>query len=109
VWGILLVVGVAFTALVEQSPTWRTWVGVAFGIGVALIVDEIALLVELKDVYWSEAGDVSIAVGILMIDIGGSVLALTRSPPQRRPSGFRIDIDRVGSKMPASKEALPGG
>jgi hypothetical protein len=79
-WGILLVVGVAFTGLVERSAGWRSWMGIGFGIGLALIVDEIALLVELKDVYWSGPGEVSVAVGILIVGVAGSALALTRSP-----------------------------
>lgn len=79
-WGILLVVGVAFTGLVERSAGWRAWMGVGFGIGLALIVDEIALLVELKDVYWSGAGEASVAVGILIVGVVGSALALTRAP-----------------------------
>lgn len=72
--------GVAFTGLVERSAGWRSWMGVGFGIGLALIVDEIALLVELKDVYWSGAGEVSVAVGILVTGLVGSALALTRAP-----------------------------
>lgn len=85
-WGILLVVGVAISGLVERSPAWRVWMGVAFGIGLALIVDEVALLVELKDVYWSGAGEVSVAVGIILVGIGGSLLALTRSPHKDDPA-----------------------
>jgi hypothetical protein len=84
-WGILLVVAVAFTGLVERSATWRTWMGVAFGIGLALIIDEIALLVELKNVYWTGAGEVSVAVGVILVGVGGSVLALTRSPHKDNP------------------------
>jgi hypothetical protein len=78
-WGILIVATVAFLGLVERSPTWRTWMGAAFGIGLALVIDEIALLVELKDVYWSGAGEVSIGVAVLVIGVVGSVLALTRA------------------------------
>jgi hypothetical protein len=79
-WGILLVTGVAFTGLVERSAGWRSWMGVAFGIGTALIVDEIALLIELKDVYWTGFGEVSVAAGILLVGLCGSALALTRAP-----------------------------
>jgi hypothetical protein len=53
--------------------------GLVFGFGLALIIDEIALLVELKDVYWSGAGWVSVGVGIIFISVVGSVLAMTRS------------------------------
>jgi nucleotide-binding universal stress UspA family protein len=40
----------------------REWLAVPFGIGVALTVDEWALLLELADVYWSEEGIVSLQV-----------------------------------------------
>jgi hypothetical protein len=79
-WGILLVIVVAFLGLVERAPTWRTVMGLAFGIGLALIIDELALLIDLKDVYWSGAGGVSIAVALVLIGAAGGVLALTRAP-----------------------------
>jgi hypothetical protein len=78
-WGILLVSLVGTAGLVERSPAWRIWMGLVFGFGLALIIDEIALLVELKDVYWTGAGMVSVGVGILVIAVMGSVLAMTRS------------------------------
>jgi nucleotide-binding universal stress UspA family protein len=40
----------------------REWLAVPFGIGVALTLDEWALLLELADVYWSEEGIVSLQV-----------------------------------------------
>ena len=79
-WGILLVTVVAFLGLVERSPRWRTVMGLMFGIGLALIVDELALLIDLKDVYWSGAGGVSIAVALVLIAVAGGLLALTRAP-----------------------------
>jgi len=79
-WGILILVIVAFLGLVERSPTWRTAMGLAFGIGLALIVDELALLIDLKDVYWTGAGGVSFAVALVLIAVAGGLLALTRAP-----------------------------
>jgi hypothetical protein len=38
----------------------REWLAVPFGVGVALTLDEWALLLELSDVYWSEEGIVSL-------------------------------------------------
>src|SRR3984957_8796002 len=35
-YGILLILGVAFCGLVERSPRWHAWMGLAFGIGLAL-------------------------------------------------------------------------
>src|SRR5690349_4028924 len=80
-WGILLMTGVAASGLVERSTGWRAWMGFALGVGLALVVDEIALLVELKDVYWSGAGAASVGAGVILIGIVGSVLVLTRSEP----------------------------
>ncbi len=44
----------------------------AYGAGLALIVDEFALLLDLKDVYWAKQGRISVDLGI-----GGSALAGT--------------------------------
>jgi hypothetical protein len=53
--------------------------GLALGIGLALVVDEIALLVALKDVYWTGNGWSSVAVAVVLISIVGTVLVFTRS------------------------------
>jgi hypothetical protein len=78
VWGILLLVGVAIFGLVDRSPRARKWMGLALGIGLALIVDEVALLIELRDVYWTGFGAVSIGAALIIIGVTGSALALTR-------------------------------
>jgi hypothetical protein len=52
-YGILLLALVALCGLTERSERWHAWMGLAFGIGLALVVDEAAELVELKDVYWT--------------------------------------------------------
>jgi hypothetical protein len=80
VWGILLLVGVAIFGLVDRSPRARTWMGVALGVGLALVVDETALLIELRDVYWTGFGAVSVGVAVIIIGVAGSALALTRPP-----------------------------
>jgi hypothetical protein len=78
-WGILIVVLVAIFGLVDRSPRVRSLMGAALGVGLALIVDEIALLLTLEDVYWSSVGWVSVAVAVVLIGIVGTVLTLTRS------------------------------
>jgi hypothetical protein len=47
-------------------------VAVAYGAGLALIVDEFALLLDLKDVYWAKQGRISVDLAV-----GGSSLAGT--------------------------------
>ena len=78
-WGILLLIIVASAGLIERSPAWHSWMGLASGIGLALVIDEAALLIELKDVYWDNAGGISIAIALILIGLAGSLLALTRA------------------------------
>jgi nucleotide-binding universal stress UspA family protein len=56
----------------------REWLAVPFGAGVALTLDEWALLLELSDVYWSEEGIVS-----LQMMLGTTALLATLTLVQR--------------------------
>ncbi|HZL53995.1 MAG TPA: hypothetical protein VFC22_00060 [Solirubrobacteraceae bacterium] len=80
IWGILLLISVAIFGLVDRSPRVRSLLGLVFGIALALVVDEAALLIELKNVYWSGFGAVSVAIALILIGAAGSALVLTRSP-----------------------------
>ena len=63
VWGILLLLAVAYVWLLEVG-VGSSWVAsltaVLFGIGAALTLDEFALFLNLRDVYWETQGRVSI-------------------------------------------------
>ncbi|QMU69639.1 hypothetical protein [Streptacidiphilus sp. P02-A3a] len=87
VWGILLLMIVGACGLVERTARWRTWMGLAYGVGLALVIDEAASLIDLKDVYWDRAGGTSIAIALLIIGVAGSALALTHrdSAPSTDP------------------------
>jgi len=50
-----------------------------FGVGVALTLDEFALILHLEDVYWSEKGRVS--VDAVVVVVGASALTLVLGPP----------------------------
>jgi nucleotide-binding universal stress UspA family protein len=56
----------------------REWLAVPFGVGVALTLDEWALLLELADVYWSEEGIVS-----LQVTLGTTALLATLTLARR--------------------------
>jgi hypothetical protein len=43
--------------------------------GLALVVDEFALLLDLKDVYWARQGRISVDVGVGGIALAGSYFA----------------------------------
>jgi hypothetical protein len=61
VWGILLIMSMGYIGLaVHPDSPWIEFTGIAFGIGMGLTLDEFALWLNLKDVYWSEQGRQSI-------------------------------------------------
>jgi hypothetical protein len=86
-WGILLIFAVAIFGLVDRSPRTRTWMGVALGIGMGLVIDEAALLITLKDVYWHTQGWISVAIAVILISVVGTVLAFTRSGKYQEADG----------------------
>ncbi|MET9499052.1 hypothetical protein [Streptomyces sp. NPDC006552] len=90
VWGILLLIVVGAAGLGERSARARAWMGLAYGVGLALVIDEAALLISLEDVYWDTEGGLSIAIAIAVIAVAGSILALTRG---RRASRADEDAD----------------
>jgi hypothetical protein len=75
-WGIGLVAGVGAVA-VHGSDQQRKHPAVAlsYGSGLALIVDEFALLLDLKDVYWAQQGRISVDLGIGGSAVVGSYFA----------------------------------
>jgi hypothetical protein len=75
-WGILLL-GTSGGAALSIPPSHESTTSLAsmYGVGTALIVDEFALLLDLKDVYWAKQGRLSIDVGVGVISVLGSYLA----------------------------------
>jgi hypothetical protein len=88
VWGIVLVAGVAAAAMGDHGPKVRALLGVLYGVGMALIIDEAALLVSLEDVYWDTWGATSVALALIVIGGVGATLAGTR-PDHRRSDRAR--------------------
>lgn len=61
VWGILLLLSMGYAGIATDLGTpGREMVAVAFGIGMGLTMDEFALWLNLKDVYWQQKGRQSI-------------------------------------------------
>ena len=87
VWGIcaLLFFGYIGVGLDPDSP-WREIVAVFFGIGMGLTLDEFALWLNLRDVYWEKEGRRSIDA--VMVAAGIALLLLV---------GFRGWVDAADS------------
>jgi hypothetical protein len=86
VFGVVLmgIGGIAQLAVPQQSLTWRSIPACVFGVGTALVLDEFALILHLRDVYWSNEGRLSIdavfvALGVTaLLLIGVSPVGVTR-------------------------------
>jgi hypothetical protein len=98
VWGILLLLifGWIGIAIAPDSP-WREICAVFFGIGAGLTMDEFALWLNLKDVYWEQQGRRSIDAVIVTAALAGLLLV-----------GFRGWVD-AASSVEESVFAFAGG
>jgi hypothetical protein len=73
VWGIGLLLIVGYVQIIfRPGRRGRAVSAVMFGIAEALILDEFALLLNLKDVYWQSQGKES----VIAVAIAGSLLLL---------------------------------
>jgi hypothetical protein len=75
VWGVglVLVGGAAEFAAAPDWP-WSAMPAVVFGAGAALLLDEFALVIYMRDVYWSEEGRRSIDATVVMIVLLGMLV-----------------------------------
>jgi hypothetical protein len=74
--GIGMVSGVGGIAVHgENARSRHPAVALAYGTGLALIVDEFALLLDLRDVYWAKQGRISVDLGIGASSLAGTYFA----------------------------------
>ena len=108
-WGIAMLSGVGGVAVRgEERHRRHPAVAVTYGAGLALIVDEFALLLDLKDVYWAKQGRTSIDVGVGGIAVAGSYFAalpvLRRLQREQRP-GLTTEAAAPSGETAPSHEA----
>jgi hypothetical protein len=70
---LVLVAGMLEIAL-QPGESGRELFAVIFGVGAAFILDEFALSVHLRDVYWTSAGRHSIEVSLMWVLLGALLL-----------------------------------
>jgi hypothetical protein len=87
-WGIGMLTAVGGVAVAGCERKRRhPLTGIVYGSGLALIIDEFALLLDLKDVYWARQGRVSVDLGVGVVALGGTGLSI-------RPILSRLARDR---------------
>ena len=75
--GILIAFGSGAVALVTDNRRVETALAVPFGAGIGLTFDEAALLLDLRDVYWTREGILSVQVSLGLAGmLGGTIIAL---------------------------------
>jgi hypothetical protein len=75
--GILIAFGSGALALLTESSKLEARLAIPFGAGIGLTFDEAALLLDLRDVYWTREGILSVQVSFgLAATLGGTILAL---------------------------------
>jgi hypothetical protein len=81
VFGVVLMGagGIAELAAPVSSLAWRSGPAAVFGIGMALVLDEFALILHLRDVYWSNEGRLSIDA--VFVATGVTALLLIGASP----------------------------
>jgi hypothetical protein len=98
-WGIGMLAGVGAIAVRGDEELRRhPATALAYGAGLALIVDEFALLLDLRDVYWAKQGRVSVDVAITGSSLVGSYFAAL---PVIREVTKRRRADRREGENPA--------
>ena len=98
----MLVGGVTGIVAPGGSLNWRAGAAALFGLGAALVLDEFALILHLKDVYWSSDGRLSVeavfvAVGITVLLLLGVVPSIVPTPGDRHASTAEAVIGLVFS------------
>jgi hypothetical protein len=75
VWGIVLVLLTGFVNFATQPASpWSEFLAAGFGIGAGFTLDEFALWIYLRDVYWTEEGRSSFDAVVVAALIGGLIV-----------------------------------
>jgi hypothetical protein len=79
-----------------------------FGVGVALVLDESALLLELDDVYWTEEGVLSVQIAFAAIALLSALAYLIRMLRHSEGSDAESDWEQA-AKAWDDLQMIPGG
>jgi hypothetical protein len=83
------------------------YLAIPFGVGVALVLDESALLLELDDVYWTEEGVVSVQIAFAAMAMLSALVYQIRM--LRHSEGHTEDDWEIAAKAWDDLQMIPGG
>jgi hypothetical protein len=97
--GIVMAFLAGGASIASRKEELDQWLALPFGFGVALTLDESALLLGLEDVYWTEQGVLSVQITLSAISLLGA-LALSRRLLRRGEE--RVLVARPADQTPAT-------
>lgn len=91
---ILMAIGGAlgFTQFADSEIVYSV-AAILFGVGGALTLDEFAMVLHLKDVYWTEEGRTS--VDAMLMGVAAVGLLLVAAAPTKENTGIQLDLGGV--------------
>jgi hypothetical protein len=95
-------------AIGMKGSDFDRYLAIPFGVGVALVLDESALLLELEDVYWTEEGVLSVQIVFAAISFLAAMAYLIRM--LRHSEGADSETDwELAAKAWDDLQMIPGG
>jgi len=89
--GIVVAFVTGAAAIATRDPEVEKWLAIPYGFGVALTLDESALLLELEDVYWTDQGVLSVQIALsataLLASVALALRVLRRGEERVLPEG----------------------
>src|ERR1044072_8489091 len=105
--GGIIALAAGGAAIGSKKPELDKSLAFPFGVGVALVLDESALLLELDDVYWTEEGVLSVQIAFAAIAMLSALAYLIRM--LRHSEGGDTEADwRITAKPWNDLQAIPG-
>jgi hypothetical protein len=106
--GGVLAVAAGGMAIGMKGSDGDKYLALPFGIGVALVLDESALLLELEDVYWTEEGVLSVQIVFAAMSMLSALAYLIRMLRQTQGQDAESDWE-IAAKAWDDLQMIPGG
>ena len=106
--GGLLSLAAGGVAIGMKGSDYDRYLAIPFGVGVALVLDESALLLELEDVYWTEEGVLSVQIVFAAIAFLAAMAYLIRVLRHSEEQDSEADWE-LAAKAWDDLQMIPGG
>jgi hypothetical protein len=106
--GGVLALAAGGVAIGMKGSDYDKYLALPFGIGVALVLDESALLLELDDVYWTEEGVLSVQIVFAAMAMLSALAYLIRMLRQTQGQDTESDWE-IAAKAWDDLQMIPGG